>query len=156
MKKALSLLLLVSGAALADDDAAVLKCRALSEAASRLACYDAMPVAAAPAAAAPNAGAVRTETVQPEAKFGLAKAAPQPVKEKSPSKIRSSVAGSLDGWSPGTRIALANGQVWRVTEGEAVLPRLNNPQVEISRGMFSSYLLQIDGHANTARVERVQ
>ena len=155
MKKALSLLLLVSGAALADD-AAVLKCRALSEAASRLACYDAMPVATAPAAAAPNAGAVRTEAVQPEAKFGLAKAAPAPAKEKSPSKIRSTVTGALDGWSPGTRIALANGQVWRVTEGEAVLPRLNNPQVEISRGMFSSYLLQIDGHANTARVERVQ
>jgi len=46
MKNALILLLFASGAALADD-AAVLKCRTLPDAASRLSCCDAMPLARA-------------------------------------------------------------------------------------------------------------
>ena len=46
--KALPLtLLLLSGAALADD-AAITKCRALGDGAARLACYDAIPVGARP------------------------------------------------------------------------------------------------------------
>lgn len=149
MKTALSFLLLVSGAALADD-AAVLKCRTLADAASRLACYDAMPVAAA------GTPAARVEApVQPEARFGLA-APPKPAKDKGPKTIRSNVAGAFEGWSPGTRIELANGQVWRVTEGEAVLPQMNNPQVEISRGALGGYLMQVGGYASTARVARIR
>lgn len=153
MKRVLSLLLLIPGAALADD-AAVLKCRALPDAASRLACYDAIPLGTAPVAAAVSSRTEGSEVVQTGTNFGLAPAAR--VKEKVPSTLRSTVAGALDGWSPGTRIVLTNGQVWRVTEGEAALPRLNNPQVVISRGLLGGFLFQVDGYASTARVARVQ
>ena len=47
------LLCLVCGAAAAANDDALRRCRGLSDAAARLACYDALPVAAPPAAAVP-------------------------------------------------------------------------------------------------------
>lgn len=143
MNKALIPLLLIPNLALADD-AAVLACRALLDAPSRLACYDAMPVAgrAAPAAAAPAA-----------AGFGL-RPAVQPRKDAGPDAIRSHVAGTLDGWSPGKRIVLANGQTWRVTDGEAVLPMLESPKVEVTRGLLGAYFLQVEGHTSAARVTR--
>jgi hypothetical protein len=144
MKKAVSLLLFASSAAMADD-AAVLKCRALPEAAGRLACYDAMPLAGTARPAAP----ARADTG-----FGLP--APAEKKETGPDTVRSTVDGRLDGWSPGTRIRLANGQVWRVTEGDAVLPVLDNPQVEVTRGLLGAYFLQVAGHTSAARVTRVQ
>ncbi len=147
MKHALSLLLLVSNAALADD-AAVLKCRALPDAASRLACYDAMPLGAAPAAAPASVAAA------PEQSFGLRPVVPK--KETQADTIRSTVAGEIEGWSPGTRISLANGQVWRVVDGDAVLPKLTNPKAEVSRGLLGAYFLQIVGHNSTARVTRIQ
>lgn len=137
MRHALSLLLLLPLAAMADD-AAILKCRALPDAGSRLACYDAMPLGAAP-----------------EHSFGLAPAV-QTKKDAQADTIRSTVAGEIGGWSPGTRIALANGQVWRVVEGEAVLPMLSHPKAEVSRGLLNGYFLQIDGYNSAARVKRVQ
>lgn len=87
MKKTAILLLLASGTALAGD-ADVLKRRALPDAASRLSCYDAIPVAGASS----------------EPDFGLRPAA-QPKKEV-PATIRSTVVGTTSGWSPGSRIAL--------------------------------------------------
>ncbi|MFC5478599.1 hypothetical protein [Massilia suwonensis] len=161
MKQALSLLLFVSGAALADD-AAVLKCRALPDAASRLACYDAMPVGAAPALAAAPATAPATAPIAapavaatPEQRFGLNPVV-QKKQEAQADTIQSTVAGKIDGWSVGSRITLANGQVWRVIEGDAVLPALSNPKAEVSRGLLGAYFLQIVGHNSTARVKRVQ
>lgn len=136
MKKSLSLLMFVAGAALADD-AAVLKCRSLPDAAGRLACYDAMPLAGAP-----------------ERSFGLKPALQK--KDAQPDAVRSTVVGQISGWSPGTRIALANGQVWRVIDGDAVLPVLNNPQAEVSRGLLGAFFLQLVGHTSAARVARVQ
>lgn len=147
MKNALILLLFASSAALADD-AAVLKCRALSDAASRLSCYDAMPVARAPAPAPAPA-------VASEQNFGL-KPAVQPKAAPQPDLVRSTVVGEIGGWSPGTRITLANGQVWRVVDGDAVLPMMRNPQAEVARGMMGAYFLQVAGHTSAARVARVQ
>jgi hypothetical protein len=153
MKKACMLLLLVSGAALADD-AAVLKCRALSDAASRLVCYDAMPLAGA-AAATPTAAPVAATATSSSPVQDFGKRPPAPKKEALPSSIRSTVVGTISGWSPGSRITLANGQVWRVVDGDAVLPVMNNPQAEVSRGMLGAYFLQVGGHTSAARVTRV-
>jgi len=153
MKKACLLLLLVSGAAVADD-AAVLKCRALPDAASRLVCYDAMPLTgdtvATPAAAPVAAAAPASSPLQD---FG--RRPPAPKKEALPASIRSTVVGTISGWSPGSRITLANGQVWRVVDGDAVLPVMDNPQAEVSRGLLGAYFLQVGGHTSTARVTRV-
>ena len=149
---------LASGAALADD-AAVLKCRTLSDTAQRLACYDAMPVGAAPAAAsaaAATAAAVAPVRAAqaPEQQFGIERKA----KEAEPDQIESSIAGDFDGWSGNTTIKLANGQVWRITDGsQAVLPPMHNPKVRIKRGLFGgAFFFQVEGQNSTARVRRVQ
>lgn len=154
---------LASGAALADD-AAVLKCRTLPDTAQRLACYDAMPIGAAPAAAsaatasaaATTAAAVAPVRVAqaPEQQFGIERKA----KEAEPDQIESSIAGDFDGWSGNTTIKLANGQVWRITDGsQAVLPPMHNPKVRIKRGLFGgAFFFQVEGQNSTARVRRVQ
>lgn len=172
MKKTFPTLLLIastlSGAACAADDAAILTCRSLPETAKRLACYDAIPVGAAASLAArpvaPVAASVAASApaataapaASPEQNFGL-----RPVvrkqKDAEPSAIHSSVVGRFDGWSPGTVLTLANGQVWKVTDDtDAVLPIMQNPKVEITRGLLGAYFLQVEGHTNSARVARVR
>lgn len=136
----LPLFLFVSGAALADDTA-LAKCRTLPEAASRLACYDAIPAGAAPVQAADQL-------------FGL-KPAARPVEE--PRSIESTIVGDFDGWSAGARIKLANGQVWRVVDGsEASLSRTTNPKVKVVRNMFGTLFLQIEGTNQSPKVRRVE
>lgn len=152
--------LLSAGAAFADD-AAMLKCRAQPDTARRLACYDAIPVGASPlTAAAPAAStpaAPSAAAVAPEQNFGLRPAPVKKQKEVEPASIRSSVVGRFDGWAPGTVFTLANGQVWKVTDDtDAVLPIMQNPNVEITRGLLGAYFLQVEGHVNTARVARVK
>ncbi len=156
MKKTYPPLLLIastlSAAAIAADDAAMLKCRALPETAKRLACYDALPVGLA----APVQAAAVAPAASPEQNFGL-----RPVlkkqKDVEASAIHSNVVGRFDGWSPGTVFTLANGQVWKVTDdADAVLPIMQNPKVEITRGLLGAYFLQVEGHTNSARVARVR
>ncbi len=111
MKNALILLLLVSTAALADD-ATVLQCRALADAASRLSCYDAMPVGQARACACAGRGIRR--------RISAAKPAVQAQGRKPQlTAIESTVVGEIAGWRPNMRITLANGQVWRIVDGSA-------------------------------------
>lgn len=139
-----------AGSALADD-AALLKCRAFSGVAERVACYDAIPVASS---ATPVATAAAPAAKAPEQDFGLK---PPVRKVEQASSFRSTVVGAFDGWGPGTRIRLANGQLWRVSDNsEAVLPPMREPQVEVSRGLLGSFFLQVVGRPNTARVVRVE
>jgi hypothetical protein len=147
MKKSLILLMCVSGAALADD-AAVLACRALPDAASRLACYDAMPVGPSglPATAAGSAAV---------SEFGR-----ETIKKKAdalPAAIDSTVPGDFDGWGPNARIRLANGQVWRVVDdSSAVLPRRAGTKVRIERNAFGTLFLTVEGTNQSAKVRRVE
>lgn len=143
MKNALTLLLLVSTSALADD-ASVLQCRSLADAASRLACYDAMPVGQArPTLAAPGADFGR-ETVKPK-------------QEAQPAAIESTIVGQFSGWGPNTRLTLANGQVWRIVDGSASdLPPSRNQKVRIERNLFGTLFLKIDGSNESAKVRRVE
>ena len=147
MKQSLTLPLLVSlvsSAALADDGA-VLKCRALPEAASRLACYDAMPVAPA---------LVPERAVAATADFGSESIRKKP--EALPAAMESTVAGEFDGWGPNARIKLANGQVWRVIDdSSAVLPRRSNTRVRIERNLFGTLFLTVEGTNQSAKVRRV-
>ena len=143
-------MLAASSTALADD-AALLKCRTLSDTATRVACYDAIPVGgAAPAAAAAVAATART----PEQNFGM-EAVKQ--REAQPASIRSTVVGDFEGWGPGSQIRLANGQVWRVIDGsDAVLPRTKDAAVTIERNVFGTLFLKVDGGNSSAKVRRVQ
>jgi hypothetical protein len=146
--RALYLLLLVSGTALADD-AAVLKCRSLSDTAVRLACYDAMPVGSP--TIAPSVAAT---PVTAEQGFGLetVKTASRP-----PESMESTIAGDFDGWGPGSQIRLSNGQVWRIVDGsEAVLTRTNKPKVRVVRNLFGTLFMEVEGTNNSPKVRRVQ
>ena len=160
MKKALSLLLLVSNAALADDGA-VLKCRALPEDASRLACYDAMPLAAlpkaAPAALQAAAPAVAPATAPAPAVVGFGSESVKKKVDDLPKSMESTIVGDFDGWGPNKRIKLANGQVWRVIDdSSAVLPVRSNPKVRIERNFFGTLFLSVEGTNNSAKVRRVE
>lgn len=139
-------LLTASSTALADD-AALLKCRTLPDTATRVACYDAIPVGVAgPVAAVP----ART----PEQNFGM-EAVKQ--RETQPASIRSTVVGDFDGWGPGSQIRLSNGQVWRIIDGsDAVLPRTKDAAVTIERNVFGTLFLKVDGGNSSAKVRRVQ
>lgn len=164
----------------ANNDAMTL-CRALVNDQQRLACFDrALPpllplaapaaVGAAPAKpsmpAVPAVPAVVTETpaqasgvasqpsAQPSAEvaqFGLPRRASDQAQQLS-----SQVLGAFNGWSPGQRIALANGQLWEVTDNSVGAYRLQSPKVTIGRGAFGSFFMQIDGVQQTPKVRRVK
>ncbi len=148
--KALPLsLLFLSGAALAND-AAILQCRALSDAGGRLACYDAIQVGVKPPVATASAAPARSQ----EANFGI-EAKKQ--REAEPKSITSTVTGNFEGWGPGSQIRLANGQVWRIIDGsEAVLPRTRDQKVTIERNVFGTLFLKVEGTNSSAKVRRVQ
>ena len=164
--------LLISNLALAND-AAILRCRALADAAPRLACYDAMTVASAltpapanaavaparlptnltnntPALAAPSAPAVAKTEVE---KFGLID---KTVKKDELDLIESSIPGSFEGWTATTVFRLANGQVWRVNDDSARPHYVDNPKVKITRGALGAFYMEIQGTKIAPRVKRVK
>lgn len=151
-------LLCVSSAALADD-AALLACRKLGDTAARLACYDAIPadaraplVAAAPAAA-PAAATAAAAPVNPEQSFGLENVR----RPEEPKLIESSVVGHLEGWGPNTQFKLANGQVWRVSDGSSgTLDPVTDPKVRITRNVFGTIFIEFAGTNQSAKVRRVR
>jgi len=147
--KALPLsLLLLSGAALADD-AAILKCRTLADTGARLACYDAIQVGASPQVATAAAAPARKED-----SFGIEQ---KKQREAQPQSITSTIDGDFQGWGPSSQIRLANGQVWRIIDGsEAVLAPMRNPKVTIERNMFGTLFLKVEGTNSSAKVRRVQ
>ena len=148
--KALPLsLLLLSGAALADD-AAIVQCRTLADTGARLAGYDAIQVGARPQVAAAAAAPARSK----EENFGI-EAKKQ--RESEPQSISSTIAGDFQGWGPSSQIRLANGQVWRIVDGsEAVLAPMRNPKVRIERNVFGTLFLKVEGTNSSAKVRRVQ
>ena len=159
--KSLILLLFVSSAALADD-AALLRCRTIADATSRLACYDALvlPVSGTVAATSNTGrGAAQTPTgisssvQQKPDQFGL--------EEKLANKdavdaIESHIPGSFEGWSAKSNIKLANGQVWQISDNSARAHYIDNPKVRIRRGALGSFYLEIQGTNISPRVKRVQ
>jgi hypothetical protein len=161
--------LLLSSVVLADD-AGLMRCRAIGDSAARLACYDALakqvegrfgqpkasaPTVAAPAASAPAASApaptAPAAPSQTAAAFGLENR--QPLELQS---IRSHIPGRFEGWKANSRIQLANGQVWQITDGSSVMMWLENPKVEVRRGALGSFFLDIENDKRSPRVKRIQ
>ena len=141
------LLLLMSGAALADD-AALLRCRGIADPPARLACYDALVVTP------PGAGKSGADEASQRQQFGLeeqAFAATQTLEA-----IESSIAGHFEGWRGNTRFQLANGQVWQVSDGSSAFHNIDNPKVKIRRGALGAFYLEIEGTNRSPRVRRLQ
>ena len=154
-------LLAAGGAAQAAPGDTLATCRAIKDSAARLACYDGLPLAA-PAPAPPPPAAAQgpaapapagSATAQSEAsRFGLpATKGPAPVET-----MESRIDGHFEGWYPGSRIQLANGSVWQVTDNSSRFANLDNPRVTVRRGALGSFFLDIDGVNPAPRVRRIQ
>lgn len=132
--------------ALAVTAADLERCRAIADAGARLACYDALspssPATVAAPAAAPGTGA---------AQFGLEQRATEGI-----DAVESRIPGRFEGWSPGTRIRLENGQVWQVVDGSRGVYWLDAPRVKVSRASFGTFMLEIEGARLAPRVRRVE
>jgi len=97
------------------------------------------------AAAAPAAPAMAAPEPQP--------AAAAPI----PDSISAHIAGEFHGWSGGTRFTLDNGQVWeQIDDAVVTIGRLTNPKVTISRGLFNSYYMSVEGLSDTVQVKRIK
>lgn len=144
LMKKLYLLLFVCGSALADD-AAILHCRGMADAAGRLSCYDALDVSGATAAPPVS----RQER---EKQFGLERL----VRKEEPASIESHIQGHFEGWRANEKITLANGQVWQVSDDSDAFANADNPKVTIVRGMLGAIFLEVEGTTKSPRVRRIR
>lgn len=155
--KALFLLLFMSGAALADD-AALLRCRGIADASARLACYDALVLPSGEGRAGEAQGKLpvqagpRALQQQATQQFGMEQQASKGTLEA----IESRIPGSFEGWKPKTKIVLANGQVWQISDDSARAHYIDNPKVTIRRGALGAFYLEIEGTNSSPRVKRLQ
>lgn len=141
------------------------KCRSIPDAAARLACYDALPLAPGVSAAPPlpragttAAGAAAAGAAVPgtadaaQAAFGREDTAAGRV-----DAITSSLPGAFEGWGSRQLFRLANGQVWQLIEtGTAYYPTRQNPGVTVRRAALGSFLMTIEGVSHVLRVRRVE
>jgi hypothetical protein len=121
----------------------LVKCRAIIDASARLACYDAAIDGNQPAIQA-------AQKKQDEAAFGRANGGVVQVDE-----IESQINGKLEGWDPGQRITLANGQIWKVVDDSREVRIVTNPKVKIRRGALGALYMEIEGITRSPRVLRV-
>lgn len=153
----------LQAAAAADDDA-LRRCRALGEAAARLACYDALPLAALPAAIAaigapPAVAALGQRAAPPAAPATAAKSGEESFGFEGRSatqEVSSSIPGIFEGWDRRTRFRLANGQVWQVIDDSSAAYYLRDPKVVVRRAALGSFMMEIEGARQAPRVRRVE
>lgn len=138
---------------------AVTNCRGIVNAAERLACYDAISIgnklvtpSAPNVAPKQTAQTVTAPRANPAADFGLI----APVPAANTDKIESSIVGRFSGWQTNSRITLANGQVWQVTDDSRGVCECDNPKVVVSRASFGTFFLEIEGKGNAPRVKRIK
>ncbi len=145
-------------------------CRALPESQARLACYDALAdqisqqakpttgqVATSSSSSAAVATAAAAATTSATAStagvdtFGLTQKS-----KNEPELIRSQIQGLFQGWGPNRIIDLANGQAWQVIDGSSAVLYLKSPRVEIRKAAMGTFMLELEGSNETARVKRVR
>jgi len=132
-------------ASFATDDS-LRRCRLLSDANARLACYDAI---ALPAPGSARAPAPAKET---PAQFGLVGTQ----RQVSLDAVESRIPGNFEGWNARSRIALENGQVWQIDDDSRAILELRNPKARVRRGLLGSFFAEIEGVLQTPRVRRVR
>lgn len=146
-----TLLLLASGAAVADDTA-MRACRTVTESDARLNCYDKIELGAS-ASVRPAAPAL-----SPQQSFGLRPAAM--AVQAQPEQVEfidSTIVGNFDGWGPATVFTLSNGQRWKIIDGsEAILSKSDHQHVKITRNFLGTLFMQVDGSNQSPKVRRVE
>jgi hypothetical protein len=124
----------------------------------RLACYDSLAAQLAAPTGTPTAAAKSSEKVgtvlaaiaAPAGNFGLEVQA----LKNEPEAIASQIDGLFEGWGPNRAINLANGQVWQINDGSSAVLYLKSPKVKIRRGILGTFVLELDGTNETAKVRR--
>ena len=158
----LLLLPLVAAQAAIEPAAELQRCSAVTARDARLACYDSLaaqfatPAAdlAQPAAANSSSkpGTVTGTSVAPAGNFGLEVQA----LKNEPEAIASQIDGQFEGWGPNRAITLVNGQVWQINDGSSAVLYLKSPKVKIRRGILGTFVLELDGTNETAKVRRLR
>ena len=151
---ALAVCALAGGPAVAEEGG-LQACRAISDAARRLACYDALPLPTPGSAATTAKAAAPAAVPHDPASFGFEAKAAQATQAALPS-IGSYIPGRFEGWGPRERIKLANGQVWQVTDDTTAVMNLMDPKVTVRRGALGAFYLEFEQSNRTARVKRVE
>lgn len=127
-------------------------CQAIPDNQARLRCYDAALLRVAPGQPQPTATPAPAAATPAVASFGLP--APKPAPE--PQQMEGRLAGQFQGWSQGTRLELANGQVWEVVDSSRASYDLDRPAVRLKRGVLGGYFMEIEGVSATPRVRRLR
>jgi hypothetical protein len=137
-------------------------CAHLADPSARLACYDAWAagrqtaaVVTAPAAAAPATviTAAPAAPLSAEQKFGIES---QIAKAEQADEIRTRFLGRFNGWEPKQKFTFENGQVWQIADGSSGHYVVENPEITISRGMFSAFFLHVEGLNKAPKVKRLK
>lgn len=76
--------------------------------------------------------------------------------DEAPARVESTIVGDFRGWTPGAVLNLANGQQWRVIEGELHVRRSASPPVVIEPGFMGAWHLKVEGQTPRAKVRRVK
>lgn len=142
--KAILIFALLSSSALAQETE-LLRCSALADKDVRLACYDTVAAAAIEARRVAASPAAKMQTFGVEAR---------PRRDEIEA-IDSSIAGLFEGWGPKSVIRLANGQAWQISDGGSAVLYLKNPNIKIRRAAMGSFMLEVEGSNETARVRRL-
>lgn len=145
MKTSFALLLALASVAVSAQGIDMQRCRGMADDRARLACYDAL---------AAGAG----ESAQPAlaAKSGTTFGLDMQLRKTEPDAIESQLTGLVEGWGPRGLFKLANGQVWQVIDGSSAVLYLKDPKVRIRRGVMGTFVLEIEGTNETARVNRLR
>jgi hypothetical protein len=151
---------MLAATAQANDAAALSTCRKIDDPVRRLACYDALasaPSSTAPSSAAPSSTASPAPASTPSAATAPAKDSTfgQPKRPTEPESIDSTIVGDFDGWRPGDRIRLSNGQIWQVIDDASGVVRAGTRAVKVIRGVLGGYMMEFEGSTRTARVKRI-
>lgn len=149
-RRALALALLCAAHAAAGA-ADVGECLPISDDVVRLFCYD---------RAAGRAPATRPPPATPDALQPAAAVAPEPVPQpekraKAAKRIEARIAGRFEGWSPGTRFKLDNGEVWQAVGSGTHYSKSESPAVVIERDFLGQNLMSVEGVKSKAIVQRV-
>jgi len=143
----------VGGAAVGLDEA-LISCRAISEDAARLSCYDkiiapkaqearALDGASAGAAKAPSAANFGSDVLPPPA-------LPQP------QSLTAKINGHINGFVKGQVLFLDNGQQWRVVDDRAIDFVGDSPSVRLDRSFSGTYWLELIGEGQRFKVRRIR
>jgi len=107
----------------------------------------------APAPAA-TGGSAPAAAAEPEKQFGAEQTTRAKTEELK--EIRSHIVGYFEGFSGGTEVRLANGQLWKQMDAARLPVLKSDPEVVIEKGFFGGYRLSVDGLNRSIRVKRIE